>query len=106
MPQISATYKQAFLASNQALADGILQEALDRESPQPKTLAEYIQTRRQSVGVQPFLVLARWTFDIDLPSDVLAHPIITEMENLTIDLGALANVRLTRPFCETSGANT
>ncbi|KAF9000780.1 terpenoid synthase [Hymenopellis radicata] len=91
MPQIDSKYKAAFIASNQLLADGVVQEALDRESADPITLEAYVQTRRSSVGLWPFLDLARWTFDIDLPEAILKHPILREMEEATVDLVALSN---------------
>ncbi len=93
MPKIDSKYKATFIASNQLLADGVVQEALDRESTQPITVEAYVRTRRSSVGLWPFLDLARWTFDIDLPEETLKHPVLREMEEATVDLVALANVR-------------
>ncbi|KAF8910776.1 hypothetical protein CPB85DRAFT_1514574 [Mucidula mucida] len=64
------------LQVTQLLADGVVQEALDRESTQPITVEAAV----------PFLDLARWTFDIDLPEETLKHPVLREMEEATVDL--------------------
>lgn len=93
--KIDPVYKPYFLASNKLLTEGVVQEALDRErsaDARPVTLDAYVITRRSSIGLRPFIDLARWTWGLDLPDEVLSHPVIAQMEEATIDLVALANV--------------
>ncbi|KAG6831873.1 hypothetical protein H0H92_006990 [Tricholoma furcatifolium] len=78
--------------SNILLAKGVVKEAADRENPATElTLEAYMEARRDSIGLRPFLDIGRWSQDIDISRDVLMHPEIAKLEEQTIDLVSLAN---------------
>ncbi|KAG6833851.1 hypothetical protein H0H87_011785 [Tephrocybe sp. NHM501043] len=89
---IGDAYKPYLVASNILLAEGMVKEAIDRETPAHElTLDAYMDTRRDSIGLRPFLDLGRWIQGLDIPHEVLIHPDIAKMEEQTIDLVSLAN---------------
>jgi len=49
--------------------------------------------RRETIGTRPCLVLMRSTRRLYIPDDVLINPIIREMEDVTLDMVYIANVR-------------
>jgi len=88
---ISPPYRPGYIASNVLLAEGVVQEALDREDENPISLETYLTTRRKSIGVLPFHDLSRWIWKIDLPDHVLKNPHIQLMVQASVDLVLLAN---------------
>jgi hypothetical protein len=95
---IDPPYRPGYIASNVLLAEGVVQEALDREQydeKNPISLETYLTTRRKSIGILPFHDLARWALKLDFPdgSHVLENPHIQLMVQASVDLVLLANVR-------------
>ncbi|KAJ7087203.1 isoprenoid synthase domain-containing protein [Mycena belliarum] len=87
-------YRPAYIGSNVLLAEGVVQEALDREQhdgADPISLATYLNTRRKSIGALPFHDLARWIWNLDLPEHVLQNPHIKHMVEASVDMVALGN---------------
>lgn len=64
-----------------------------RDAPEP-SLEAYIQERRVSIGAATVYVLLRWARDIELSDDVLSMHEVREMEEASLDMIFLANVRL------------
>lgn len=92
---MDAPYRPAYIASNVLLAEGIVQEALDREQhdeTNPISLQTYLTTRRKSIGALPFHDLDRWIYKLDLPDHVLKNPHIEAMIEAAVDMVALGNV--------------
>ncbi|KAJ7122815.1 isoprenoid synthase domain-containing protein [Mycena epipterygia] len=91
---MDAPYRPAYIASNVLLAEGIVQEALDREQhdeTNPISLQTYLTTRRKSIGALPFHDLDRWIYKLDLPDHVLKNPHIEAMIEAAVDMVALGN---------------
>jgi len=89
---IDEPYQSYIIASNISLAEDTVKEASDRESPSHGlSLEAYMDARRDSVGIRPFLGFGHWIWKLDIPQDILAHPSIAKMEEQAIDMGALAN---------------
>ncbi|KAJ7367926.1 isoprenoid synthase domain-containing protein [Mycena albidolilacea] len=93
---IDPPYRPGYIASNVLLAEGVVQEALDREQydeKNPISLETYLTTRRKSIGILPFHDLARWAWKLDFPdgSHVLENPHIQLMVQASVDLVLLAN---------------
>jgi hypothetical protein len=89
---VDPRFHEALIASNVRLAKGVVEEAYDREHPGDITLKSYMEARRRSIGLQPFLDLGRWTWNLELGSEVLSHPIVAKLEELTVDMVSLSNV--------------
>ncbi|KAF7353102.1 hypothetical protein MVEN_01278300 [Mycena venus] len=92
---IDPPYRPGYIASNVLLAEGVVQEALDREQHDennPISLETYLTTRRKSIGALPFHDLARWIWKLDsLPDRVLTNPHIQLMVQASVDMVLLAN---------------
>ncbi|KAG6919284.1 hypothetical protein DXG01_007416 [Tephrocybe rancida] len=89
---VGEAYRPYLVASNILLAEGMVKEAADRESPAHElTLDAYMEARRDSIGLRPFLDLGRWIRNLDIPPEVLTHPDIAKLEEQTIDLVSIAN---------------
>ncbi|KAF7354984.1 hypothetical protein MSAN_01413900 [Mycena sanguinolenta] len=59
-----------YIAGDVLLAEGVVQEALDREQYDENntiSLEAYLATRRKSIGALPFHDLALWTWQLELP---------------------------------------
>ncbi|KAF8076058.1 isoprenoid synthase domain-containing protein [Lyophyllum atratum] len=85
-------YRPNLIASNVLLAEGVVKEALDRENPNHDlSLQAYMETRRDSIGLRPFLDFGRWIWKLDIPQDILSHPGVAKLEEQTIDMVSLAN---------------
>ncbi|KAJ7667647.1 isoprenoid synthase domain-containing protein [Mycena polygramma] len=91
---IDPPYRPSYIASNVLLAEGVVQEALDREQHDENnriSLETYLTTRRKSIGALPFHDLDRWIWKLDLPDHVLKNPHIEQMIQAAVDMVALAN---------------
>ncbi|KAJ7179481.1 isoprenoid synthase domain-containing protein [Mycena filopes] len=91
---IDPPYRPGYIASNVLLAEGVVQEALDRElhgDDNPNSLETYLNTRRKSIGALPFHDLDRWIWKLDLPYHVLTNPRLELMVQASVDMVALAN---------------
>ncbi|KAF7354982.1 hypothetical protein MSAN_01413700 [Mycena sanguinolenta] len=92
---IDPPYRAGYIASNVLLAEGVVQEALDREQYDENntiSLEAYLATRRKSIGALPFHDLALWTWQLELPdAEVLKNPHIQLMVQASVDLVLLAN---------------
>ncbi|KAJ7162586.1 isoprenoid synthase domain-containing protein [Mycena crocata] len=91
---IDPAYRSAYIRSNVLLAEGVVQEALDREQhddANPISLETYLNTRRKSIGALPFHDLDRWIWKLDLPENVLKNQHIKKMVQASVDMVALGN---------------
>nr|GAT46221.1 predicted protein [Mycena chlorophos] len=88
MGAIDPPYRAAYIASNILLSEGVVQEAIDRESGVEQTSLEtYVQTRRKSIGAMPFHALDLWISKLDIPDEVLKNPHLQEMEAIDRESG-------------------
>ncbi|KAF7301607.1 hypothetical protein MIND_00726200 [Mycena indigotica] len=89
---IDPPYRAGYIASNLLLAEGVVQEAIDREDGALQTsLTSYIQTRRKSIGALPFHYLDLWIWQLEIPEPVSNHPHIQTMVDAAVDLVGLGN---------------
>ncbi|KAK7061402.1 isoprenoid synthase domain-containing protein [Favolaschia claudopus] len=88
-------YRAGYIASNILSAEGVVQEALDREKyseSNPIPVHSYLDTRRKSLGALPFHELALWIWKLDmLEEPVLKNAHIQVMVQAGLDMGLLAN---------------
>ncbi len=66
-----------FIEEWDAYTAAVVQEANDRVRHIYRTFEEYLQIRRLSSGCLPSFTLCE--FGLDLPEDVLNHPMLTEL---------------------------
>lgn len=67
------------------------EEAVLREKGEALSLIDYIARRRENCAIRPCFALAEYVQGIEIPEDVFDHPMIRELENWAVDLGAWGN---------------
>ena len=74
-------------------------QARDRAAGVIPDLEDYIVVRRDTSGCLPCWALIEYASGLDLPDEVMEHPIIQSLDEATNDLVTWSNVRtLTRLF--------
>jgi hypothetical protein len=86
----SPSSARRFVANFGEYTDAVAQEAQDRDHGRVRSIEDYLDLRRGTIGVKPsfdFFLLPE-----DLPDEVLAHPCIERLVLGAIDMTILANV--------------
>ena len=68
----------------------MVQQAADRANHYFRTIDEYLEVRRDTIGAKPSFAILE--LEMDIPDEVMHHPIIEELSILTIDMILLGNV--------------
>ena len=76
----------------------VAKQADDRANGRVPDLESYITVRRDTSGCKPCFALIEYAARIDLPDEVMSHPVIMAMEEATNDLVTWSNVSLASPF--------
>lgn len=66
-------------------------QAIDRDEGRIRTIDEYFELRRGTIGVRP-----SWDYYLlssDIPDEAIAHPHVERLAIAAIDMTILANVR-------------
>jgi len=71
---------------------GVSDEASDRTSGHIRSIADYFPLRRQTVGIYPSLFSVE--LGLDIPDEVMEHPVLQSLIVLTADSTVLTNVRI------------
>ncbi|KAF4575314.1 terpene cyclase [Pleurotus pulmonarius] len=83
------TAQTRFTNSCQTFLDSVVQEAEDREKGDVRSLEDYLKLRRYSVGVEPCLAIGEMYLNI--PQEVIDHPVVSKLTAICIDLIIVAN---------------
>ena len=75
--------------------EAVIQQAEDRDNDYVRSISEYLDLRRRTIGAKPSFDLL--LLPLELPDHILDHPVITELSQLSIDMIILANVRFILP---------
>jgi hypothetical protein len=73
----------------------VAKQADDRAKGYIPDLESYIAVRRDTSGCKPCFALIEYAAQIDLPDEVMSHPVIMAMEEATNDLVTWSNVKHT-----------
>jgi hypothetical protein len=68
----------------------MVKEAEDRETKRVRPVVDYLQLRRETFGAQATISLLG--FGLELPAEVLAHPVMQTMTLAAMDLLCITNV--------------
>lgn len=68
----------------------MIQESEDRESKRVRPIDDYLQLRRETFGAQATIALLG--FGLEIPEDVLSHPVMESMLLAAMDLLCITNV--------------
>ncbi|KAI9447576.1 terpenoid synthase [Lactarius indigo] len=78
-----------FMKAGSACAQAMVQKTADQRHKRIRSVEEYFDVRRDSIGGRPALALIE--LDINLPKEAVNHPVIEEMTILAIDMIILDN---------------
>ena len=67
-----------------------MQEAEDHTHKHIRTINEYMEMRRDSIGMKT--VFAILEIGLNLPDEVVRHPVINELSTLALEIVSLDNV--------------
>lgn len=88
---MSTPAQQRFLTTFEEYLNAVVDEAKDRSHHRIRDVRSYLKLRRNTIGAKPsFAILEA---GMELPEEVLNHPVLVELTNLTIDLLCIGNVR-------------
>ncbi|KAH8982765.1 isoprenoid synthase domain-containing protein [Lactarius hatsudake] len=79
-----------------ACAQAVIQKAADRRHKHIRSVEEYFELRRDTIGARPAFALIE--LDMNLPKEAVHHPVIEEMTILAVDMIILDNVS-SASFC-------
>ncbi|KAI0045613.1 terpenoid synthase [Auriscalpium vulgare] len=78
------TAQKHFIDAMARFLESVVVEARDRVGDHVRSIDEYIQLRRATVGVDAVYVL--YEFGMDMPDDVFLHPAVVDLTNLVTDI--------------------
>jgi hypothetical protein len=90
MKTASPRSQKRFIETYEAYTQAVVQEAVDRTRKYIRTVDEYMELRRVTVGAMPCFAMLR--LGLNLPDEVVLHPIVDELSTLATDMILLANV--------------
>lgn len=73
-----------------AYAKAVVQRAADRRLKHIRSVEEYFEVRRDTIGAKPSFALIE--LDMNLPDETVKHPVVEELTILAIDMIILDNV--------------
>ena len=68
----------------------MVQQAADRDSKHLRSVENYFEVRRNTIGARPAFALLE--LDMNLPDEAVQHPVVEEMITLGADMILLSNV--------------
>ena len=83
------TAQRRFIHTFYLYTEAVVQQALERDSSQLRTVENYFEIRRNTIGVRPSFVVLE--FKMDIPDEVMAHPSIVTLANASADMIAICN---------------
>ena len=92
----SSTSQRRFLETFTEYANSVVQQAEYRNIQRIPTVEEYLEIRRQTIGVYPSFCMIELPYD--LPDHVFDHPVVKDLARFSRDLIILDNVSLSRRY--------
>ncbi|TFY62379.1 hypothetical protein EVG20_g6722 [Dentipellis fragilis] len=89
MKTASAQAQKRFIQIFEEYLQSVIVQASDREHSHIRDIDSYMKVRRDTIGVKPSYALLE--FDMNLPDEVVSHPIIQELMCLSTDMICLNN---------------
>ena len=86
--------QQRFQESMELFFHSVTLQAQDRKSGGIPDVDSYISLRRDTSGCKPSLALIEYCYNLDIPDEVMEHPVMASLHQSTNDVVAWANVCL------------
>ena len=95
--KIASSHSQHhFLRDVTDYLNSVVQQAEDRDNEIIYSVESYFETRRGNVGVRPCFF--PFELELELPDEVVYHPVILELAFCVVDLVTLDNVSICFPI--------
>ncbi len=91
--------RQRLMSTLDTYFQAIMQQAADRTGRDIPELEEYILLRRDTSGCKTGFAFIEYAARIDLPDDVIEHPVLKALSDATNDLVSWANVSTSCLLC-------
>ena len=72
--------------------EGVVHESIDKKDRRILDIKSYIDARRRTSGVKPSFSI--YELGLDIPDEVMSHPMVQEVILAAVDLVAFSNVSL------------
>lgn len=82
--------QKRFIATFETYTQSVVQQAADRTHCYVRSVNEYLEVRRDTIGAKPSFAILE--ISMDLPDEVVEHPVIQKLSILAIDMILLGNV--------------
>ena len=83
--------QRRFIETFDTYCQSVVQQAADRDSKHIRNIESYLRNRRENIGARPSFALLE--LGMELPDEVLAHPVVQRLTTWAIDMLILGNVR-------------
>ncbi|KAK7691188.1 hypothetical protein QCA50_006291 [Cerrena zonata] len=83
------TFQHRFIAAFQEYTDAVVQQALDRDHHNIRKINQYLEIRRDTIGIKPSLTILESQFN--LPDEVMRHPSLIALQSACVDMVAICN---------------
>nr|BDI63096.1 sesquiterpene synthase [Collybia nuda] len=83
------TAQSRFVETFQSYTDAVVEQAKDRHTNHIRDIGSYMDVRRDTIGAKPSLAICQ--VHMNIPSEILEHPIIAELTRLCIDMLIIGN---------------
>lgn len=82
--------QERFIEAFESYTQSVIRQAKDRHYGVIRDIHSYLEIRRETIGAKPSFVVLE--MDMELPDEVLTHPVIQQLAALSIDMICLGNV--------------
>ena len=89
MKSATKTAQRRFIHTFYLYTEAVVQQALERDNSQLRTVENYFEIRRNTIGARPSFVVLE--FGMDIPDEVMAHPSIVTLADASADMIAICN---------------
>ncbi|KAJ7071626.1 isoprenoid synthase domain-containing protein, partial [Mycena amicta] len=86
---VTPTAQRRFVDGFQQYMDAVVQQADDRSTGHIRDVDSYFEVRRNTIGAKAGFALIET--HLNIPDEIIAHPIVVKLTNLTIDAIFIAN---------------
>ncbi|KAJ7071622.1 terpenoid synthase [Mycena amicta] len=83
------TAQRRFVDAFQQYMDAVVQQADDRSSSRIRNVDSYFEVRRDTIGAKPAFAVSE--IHLNIPDEIIAHPIVAKLTYLTIDAIIISN---------------
>lgn len=88
----SKSSAERFIRNFDGYTDAVRQEAVDRDEGRERSIEEYMELRRGTIGVYPSFDY--FLLEDDIPDEYIDHPAVASLALGAVDMTILANVSL------------